>query len=188
MIETRSRSICTNICASMDQEAVVNAEKSKIAVSDEIPIIIERPNCALSTTNDYINLLLKNYESQIQYLKDELRRKDDIINDLFDIKQTRDSKSCLCSADSNQSYDTNVDISVGNEKHSNDYKWQYPRRNAKNVVLQSELAPLPTSNRYIDLQLNEWTKWKLVELARIFARKTHRDRQGNDEETSEELR
>ena len=64
----------------------------------------------------------------------------------------------VCVVQINQSYDTNVDKSVGNEKHSNDYKWQYPRRNAKNVVLQSELAPLPTSNRYIDLQLNEWTK------------------------------
>ena len=154
MIETRSRS--------MDHDAVVNAEQSKIAVSDEIPIIIERPNCALSTTttNDYINLLLKNYESQIQYLKDELRRKDDLIKNLFDInKQTTDSKSCLC-ADSNPRHVINADKSVANEKPSNrqEYEWQYPRRNAKNVGQQSELAPLATSNRYIDLQLNEWTK------------------------------
>ena len=53
-----------------------------------------------------------------------------------------------------------VDKSVGNKKTSyrQEYEWQYPHRNAKNVVQQSELAPLATSNRYIDLQLNEWTK------------------------------
>ena len=50
-----------------------------------------------------------------------------------------------------------VDKSVGNKKPSNrqEFEWQYPRRNAKNVVLQSELAPLVTSKCYIDLQLNE---------------------------------
>ena len=156
MIEKRSSSTCANKCAKMDDETVVNAEKLQITVSDELPILIERPHYALSSTNDYINLLIRTYESQIQYLKDELRRKDDIINNLFDIKkQTRDSKSCLCTADSNQSYVSNMDKSVNNEKPS--YEWQYPRRYAKNLQ-QSELPPLETANRYVDLQLNEWTK------------------------------
>ena len=156
MIDKRSSSTCANKCAKMDDETVVNAEKLQITVSDELPILIERPHYALSSTNDYINLLIRTYESQIQYLKDELRRKDDIINNLFDIKkQTRDSKSCLCTADSNQSYVSNMDKSVNNEKPS--YEWQYPRRYAKNLQ-QSELPPLETANRYVDLQLNEWTK------------------------------
>ena len=156
MIEKRSSSTCANKCAKMDDETVVNAEKLQITVSDELPILIERPHYALSSTNDYINLLIRTYESQIQYLKDELRRKDDMINNLFDIKkQTRDSKPCLCTADLNQSYVSNMDKSVNNEKPA--YEWQHPRRYAKNVQ-RSELPPLETANRYVDLQLNEWTK------------------------------
>ena len=147
---------------------------SDTLAAPDTPLVSQmKPIDENSHNSDYLGKLLKVYEDQIQMLKDEMNRKDDIIFDLLQIINScngnKASDSNLC-RENHMIQDSSPilpaqDLHHGGHGNNNnntspiisaDSKnvWQAPK-NAIQSTYPTAAIPIETTNRYSLLQ-NQW--------------------------------
>ena len=176
-----------------------------LAAPDTPPVSQMKPIDENSHNSDYLGKLLKVYEDQIQMLKDEMNRKDDIIFDLLQIINScngnkasdsnnlcrenhmiQDSSPILPAQDlhhgghGNNSNNTSPIISADSKN-----VWQVPK-NAIQSIYPTAAIPLETTNRYSLLQ-NQWLSDDTIDIASTSentASSTSESTDSNSRETS----
>ena len=120
---------------------------------------------AASTSQMYLNLLIKSYQDQIATLKEELKEKNNVIFDILYATsstitrgQTYINHSNTTMSEETQTLpQANSAISKSSKKEANkSVKWFYPK-NGVNVKAE-EYKTIETSNRFSSLADNEWVK------------------------------
>ena len=151
-----------------------STSSDRLAAPDTPPASLIKPVDENCQNNDYLGKLLKVYEDQVQMLKDEMNRKDDMIFDLLQIINSCNGKKA---SDSNNLYirenhiiqDSSQNLpaqdlhhgSHGNNNNntpiiSADSKnvWRVPKNPAQSIYPNAAI-PIETTNRYSLLQ-NQW--------------------------------
>ena len=130
---------------------------------------------ANSTSELYLNLLIKSYQEQIATLKEELKEKNNVIYDILYATSTAARRNQTIKMDDNLSiaksmeipvlHDTNANA-IANAEVNNSIKWTIPRKTSRDTK-QIDVG-IQVKNRYSSLAENEWLNYEDSEGESVF--------------------